>query len=165
MKMSNDDKTWKWVRLFMDTSALFKILADDLNEPGTDRLEVYLEIGHQIHTSNLCLGEVLGVLKRKWQRREISEDGYLLTIYRLKHKLDRTRLFIHEILLSQGYDDAFNLVKLHHIDYVDVLSLNYFIQNRDLLDCFVTADRKLWKTGTGLGACCWNIRESAEPPE
>ena len=68
MKISSDMKTWKYARLFLDTNALLKLLVPEFKEPGTENLRSYLGlgVGIQLHTSDYCIGEVMGILKRKW---------------------------------------------------------------------------------------------------
>jgi len=167
MKMSSEMKTWKYARLFLDTSALIKLLAPELKEPGTKELKNYLEIGMRFHTSNYCIGEALGVLKRRWiskrEKPNLSTDGYLIVINRLSWKLHHNKLVLHELSLSDEFGDIGQMVKKYNIDYIDALLLNHTLHSEEH-DLFVTADQTLSKAARDSGAVYWNIVESPEPP-
>ena len=80
---------------FLDICALFKLVVPDFNEPGTQNLKNYTELGMSVHAGDYCIGEFLGILKRKWQARSeknrVSTDGYLLSINRLKWKIENKK--------------------------------------------------------------------------
>jgi predicted nucleic acid-binding protein len=168
MKMSSDMKTWKYARLFLDTNALLKLLVPELKEPGTETLRGYLETGIQLHTCNYCIGEVMGILKRKWlsnkEQPNLTTDGYLMAINRLKWKIDNKELVLHELSLPSIFDEPIQLVKKYKIDCIDALLLNHIFHSEEL-DLFVTADADLSNAARELGVLCWNILEYATPPE
>lgn len=168
MKISSDTKTWKYDHLFLDTNALLKLLVPEFKEPGTETLRDYLERGIQLHTCNHCIGEVMGILKRKWlskkERPNLTIDGYLMVINRLNWKIDNKKLVLHELSLSSKFVESIQLVKRYNIDYIDALLLNHVVHS-EKHDLFVTADRNLSNAARELGALCWNILEYATPPE
>jgi predicted nucleic acid-binding protein len=168
MKISNNMKTWKYARLFLDTGALLKLLVPELKEPGTETLRNYLEIGIQLHTCNYCIGEVMGVLKRKWlskkEQPNITTDGYLMVVNRLNWKIDNRKLVIHKLSLSNNFVESIQLVKKYNIDYIDALLLNHISHSEDH-DLFVTTDRNLSNAAREVGVLSWNIMEYSTPPE
>jgi len=166
MKMSNNLKTCKYARLFLDTSALFKILVPEFKEPGTENLRNYLEIGMRIHTYSHCIGELMGILKRKWlskkEKPNLTTDGYLMVINRLNWKIDNNKLVLHELALSTKFSELVRLIKKYNIDYVDALLLNHLLESKEY-DLFVTADSALFMAARESGTISWNIVESATP--
>ena len=161
-------KTWKYARLFLDTNALLKLLVPEFKEPGTENLRSYLEAGIQLHTCDYCIGEVMGVLKRKWNSKKekpnLTTDGYLMVINRLKWKIDNKKIVLHKLSLSKYFDKSIQTVKKYKIDYIDAMLLNYMLESKGH-DLFVTADGNLSKAASEKGALCWNIIESSKPPE
>ena len=163
-------KTWKYARLFLDTNALLKLLVPEFKEPGTENLRSYLGlgVGIQLHTSDYCIGEVMGILKRKWnsnkERPNLTTDGYLMVINRLNWKIDNKKLVLHRLPLSIYFDKSIQIVKKFKIDYIDALLLNYVLQSKEH-DLFVTADGNLSKAAREKEVLCWNILECATPPE
>jgi predicted nucleic acid-binding protein len=166
IKISSDLKIWKYGNLFLDTCALVKLLVPEFKEPGTETLRTYLEASIQIHTSDYCIGETLGILKRKWLSKkespQISTDGYLVIINRLNWKINNNKIKIHKISLSKYFDKSIDIVKNFKIDYVDALLLNYAIE-MDKKALFVTADSNLAKACQELGVLYWNILDRQEP--
>jgi len=173
MKVSSDSINWKYARVFLDTSALLKLLAPELEEPGTRDLESYLKpgLGISIQTGNYCIGEVLGILKRKLNSKSeresntkqnkpnITADGYLIVIKRLNWKLDNKGLKIYDLPLSQYYNESIAFVKKYDIDYVDALILNHLMRSNDY-DLFVTDDRKLKTAADECKVLCWYLRDT-----
>ena len=170
MKISSDLKTWKYARLFLDTNALVNLLLlPDFKENGAENLDNYLkETGIRIHTCDYCIGEVMGVLKRKWQHKNekphLTTDGYLMIINRLNWNIDHNTYVLAKLSLSNKDNELHKIVKKYRIDYIDALLLNYTLKSKDH-DLFVTGDRRLAKAANELGALCWNIIDSAVPPE
>ena len=167
IKISSDLRTWKYARLFLDTSALLKLLVPEFKEPGTENLRAYLEAGIQLHTCDYCVGEVMGILKRKWlskkEQPHLITDGYLVVINRLNWKIDNKKLVLHKLSLSKNFDKSIQFVKKYKIDYIDAILLNYILHSKEH-DLFVTADSNLSKAACEFGALCWNILECATPP-
>jgi hypothetical protein len=66
---------------YLDASAAVKLVLD---EPGSDRVKKYFDGHGGFHITSLCFTEALGVLKRKWQSKQIiSMKDYLDKCYRL----------------------------------------------------------------------------------
>lgn len=169
IKISSDLKTWKYARLFLDTNALLKLLVPEFKEPGTENLQFYLEPGIKLHTCDYCIGEVMGILKRKWNSKKekpnLTTDGYLMVINRLKWKIDNKKLVLHKLSLSKNLDRSIHqAVKKYKIDYIDALLLNYILNSKKH-DLFVTADGNLSKAAQEFGVLCWNILDCATLPE
>lgn len=166
-RISNDLTTWKYARIFLDTCALLKLLVPEFKEPGTETLRSYLEAGIQLHTCDYCIGEVMGILKRKWLSKKeplpLSTDGYLMVINRLNWKIDNDKLILHKIPSSIYYNQSISFVKKYEIDYIDALLLNYTHESNSR-DLFVTADGNLSKAERDIGVLCWNILDRAAPP-
>ncbi|MBI4825137.1 MAG: PIN domain-containing protein [Nitrospirae bacterium] len=167
LKVSSDFKNWKHARLLLDTSALLKLIAPDLNEPGTQNLRAYIEAGIAVHTCDYCIGEFLGIMKRKWlsknDPKKVSIDGYLLSINRLQNKIAKNRLHVHQLSLPKYYDKSLAIVKKYNIDMIDSMLLLYFQDSQDL-DLFVTADGELTKAAHDFKLLCWNLIDAPEPP-
>ena len=167
LKVSSDFKNWKHARLLLDTSALLKLIVPDFNEHGTQNLRAYIEAGIAVHTCDYCIGEFLGIMKRKWQTKNepnrVSTDGYLLSINRLQNKIAKNRLQIHQLSLPQYYDQSLAIVKRYNIDIIDSMLLLYF-QDSPGQDLLVTADRELTKAAHDIKLLCWNLIDASEPP-
>ena len=158
--------------MFLDTSALLKLLAPDLKEPGTKELESYLKqgIGISIQTGNYCIGEVLGILKRKLTAKceresnrkqnkpNITADGYLSVINKLNGMIDKNMLEIYDLPLSKYFTESIAFVKKYDIDYVDALILNHLMRSNDY-DLFVTDDKKLKTAADECKVLCWYLRD------
>ncbi|WKZ31906.1 MAG: type II toxin-antitoxin system VapC family toxin [Thermodesulfobacteriota bacterium] len=166
-KFIAEDKSAKYANLFLDTCALFKLLANELNEPGTEILQSYLsrQPGIRIHTSEYCIGEVFGVLKRKWFRDGVlSVDGYLLLINRIRYKIDNKRLVLHDLSLSKYFGESSEIVKKYDVDFLDALFLNHCRFEFASKGIFVTADEKLSQAANDFGVLCWNVLKDSNPP-
>jgi hypothetical protein len=59
---------------FLYACALVKML---LREAGSAELGRFLAGKEPHYTTSLCFGEALGVLKRKWTHKEISQEEYM----------------------------------------------------------------------------------------
>ena len=59
---------------FIDTSALVKAL---VKEDGSDKILPLFEGGTPFYTTELCVGETLGVLKLKYLRNDLSKVSLL----------------------------------------------------------------------------------------
>ena len=151
----------------MDTSALLKLLVPEFNEPGPKNLRSYLEAGIQLHTCDHCIGEAMGILKKKWiskkEKPNLTTDGYLKVINRLNWKIDNKKLVVHQFPLSKYFDKSIEAVRKYKIDYIDALILNYTLYSKRQ-DLFVTADHNLSKAAREFGALYWNILDAATPP-
>jgi predicted nucleic acid-binding protein len=65
---------------FFDASALVKIY---LREPGSKSATQFKNDGGRVYTSWVVIAEALGVLKRHWLRRQLSEAQYAKSVYLL----------------------------------------------------------------------------------
>jgi predicted nucleic acid-binding protein len=168
MEISSNMKTWKYARLFLDTSALLKLLVPEFREQGTENLISYHEAGIQLYTCNFCIGEVMGVLKRRWlskkERPKLTIDGYLMVINRLNWKIDHKKLIVHEVSLSKYFDKSILVVKNCNVDYIDATLLNYILDSNEH-DLLVTADVNLSKAACKFKVLNWNISDCDKPPE
>jgi predicted nucleic acid-binding protein len=64
---------------YLDASALIKLYISK-NEKGFRQLREFSNAGTNFFTTWLCLAEALGVLKRKWNKKEIKTDEYFNAI-------------------------------------------------------------------------------------
>src|ERR1051325_7321587 len=70
-----------WVRAhYLDASALVKLVVE---EHDSLAVRTFFQANTNFHTTSLCLGEALGVLKGKWVRKEISSNAYYAGTRRL----------------------------------------------------------------------------------
>jgi predicted nucleic acid-binding protein len=163
--MQNKKSEWKYARLFLDTSALFKWIFPNFKEKGTENLNKYIETGIKISTSNYCIGELLGILKRKWnskqENKSFGTENYLQAINFLNYKIDKSPMEIIQHNLPDNMGEAFKLVKKYNVDYLDA-SLVLFFRDSRTHDLFVTADKNLTSLALNLQISHWNILEEFE---
>ena len=114
------------------------------------------------YTIDLCLGESLNVLKRKWlKEKKISKEGYLICVNRLisfvkpSHTIHQINIDFEKALISE----AQNMVKNYEIDLVDEIVVlkarNHrpFHPDQNLL---ITADKKMVKVAKSIKMPVWN---------
>ena len=63
---------------FFDASALVKLL---VNEPGSARVQELFNEAGMVSSSWVVIAEALGVLKRKWSKKQLSESRYTATVH------------------------------------------------------------------------------------
>ncbi len=113
---------------FFDTSAIVKLLCGE--EPGSAEVKRIFD-GTTVFTSWILLAEAMGVLKRKWIKKEISEEQYAGRVHYLLALIRDRRFLIrdieikdHEACLKTYEYDLIDIRKKHpELDVADALQL------------------------------------------
>jgi predicted nucleic acid-binding protein len=78
-RIVDDDTLTSVVRTyFFDASAIVKHLT---REPGHEQVDTLLSESGRAHSSWVVLAEVLGALKGKWRRSELTDDEYSRAVF------------------------------------------------------------------------------------
>ena len=154
-------------RVFLDASALVRYLlhADGkAAELGGAEIATYIERAERLpYTNEPCLTECLTVLKRKFQKKVISWDGYQMRVYLLKSIVDREGMKVSEFnFWERGVSDkALALSKKHMIDFLDAVQIvdiqngpysSFVGQSAPLL---ITTDKDLRNAARAEGVPVW----------
>jgi predicted nucleic acid-binding protein len=108
---------------YFDASAAVKLA---LNEPGSGNVRNLFSRHHRHYMTNLCFAEALGVLKRKFNREELSRDAYFDACYLLTAYLKYGRLHLDDTLKIdlEVVIEAENLAKKYEgLDLSDALQI------------------------------------------
>lgn len=156
---------------YLDASVAVKVFC---KEPGSEDITEYVIRNSSVmcYVTEFALYEILGVLKAKWNRKELNDDSYTLAIAKLEGFLDEgliqidadfkphDRRIIHE--LGQ-------MVKKYKIDYSDALQI-YAVMNgkrkhyaHESKTVLVTADSGLAKAAKTEGLRVWHFGKDTPP--
>jgi len=161
---------------YLDASALVKLYIDEDNCQPL-RYFFYSYSNTNFHTTWLCLAEALGVLKRKWDNREIEIDKYfeatcrLIIDWRIRIESDDLKLVDPSVPLkveemarkyNLDYSDALQLItiksgKYSHLAYESAPNVYESVL------VLITADRKLESAATSEGIRVWNCTAGPAP--
>jgi predicted nucleic acid-binding protein len=157
---------------YLDASEAVKLVVP---ESGFENLLNYFQPpsprgGFLITT--LCFAEALGVLKRKWQRRQLEDEQYLGCCYLLVEYCASHRVTLEESGLKdrQTFMQAARIAREHKLDLSDALQLltvkhgkfrHSVDESRTLL---ITADSGLAAAAVAEGLRVWNCRTEPTPP-
>lgn len=153
----------------LDASALVKYVVP---EPGSDAVELLVSSYALVYTSFISLVEALGVLKRKWLKKELDRQAYedagflLVTYTREGGSIILEDEPIHDF---QVLHDAELLARAHRLDLADGLqlySLKHGKQSHGAGECqtvMVTADRDLAKAARAEGLKVWDCEHEPLP--
>lgn len=146
---------------FIDTSALVKTL---VREDGSDSIRHLFENGPPLYTSELCVGETLGVLKSKFFRNELSEDDYFKAAYYFTSLLRSTRLNIKSVSITDPaiFFEVEELGKQHKLDLVDALQI-VNLQHSAFESRLITADEQLATAAISEGFEVWDCLREPKP--
>ncbi len=156
---------------YLDTSALVKLLLyPDIPEDGSEALAKFRERKTSFYTIDLCVGESLNVLKRKYfsKARVVSMDGYLICIKRLlcSQKPGHT-LHVKSVELNDSlFLEVKPLVRDYDIDFVDAVLLTIAKSHRPYTydqNLLITADKSLQNACKALKMNVWNCINE-DPP-
>jgi predicted nucleic acid-binding protein len=158
-----------WVKCYyLDASALVKLVVD---EPDGKPLRAFIQRSTNLHATDLCVGEALGVLKGKWQRGAISEALYFAATRRLiidawggRIKRDSVELF------DPGkHAEVEAMAKKHSLDLSDALQLvtilkgTYSKLGPNSASVLITADAGLAKAAAAETIRAWNCIADLAP--
>ena len=152
---------------YLDTSALIKLLLyPDIIEDGSEALANYRKQHSCFRTTDLCVGECLNVLKRKYfKEKQLTKDGYLLCINRLstmtkpQHSLKVINVDLQNDTL---FHEASKIVKQHNIDFVDAIVI-ILSKSEKVINLLITADKAMWKTAKDKDISVWHCIKEAMP--
>lgn len=155
---------------YLDASAIIKLL---IKEDGSDSIKKYFSNKSNFYTISLCLGEALGVLKRKrfCEKPPITEEEYLAAADYLLSMIHDQGITVEEVEISdqKTFSQIESLVKKHSLDISDVFqivtikhgSFSKSINMSSLL--LVTADDSLAKAASSEGLRVWNCMVDPTP--
>ena len=148
---------------FIDTSALVKAL---VKEDGSDVILPLFEGGPPLYTTELCVGETLGVLKLKYLRGDLSKDGYFAAAYYFTALLRETNLNIKSVPITDQdiYFEAEDIGKQHDIDLADALQIVNLL-HLGLKSRIITADEQLAITARKIGLEVWDCLREPKPDD
>lgn len=158
-----------WVKpYYLDASALVKLVVD---EPGSQALREFFQSETNFHATALCLGEALGVLKGKWQRREITDDAYFAGTRRLIIDAWGKRIALNsvELIDPKIHSEVEAMAKKHTLDLSDALQLvtilkGYFSHlGPNSAPVLITADKGLAAAAIAEGIRAWNCSAGPAP--
>lgn len=146
--------------VFFDASALVKLV---LTEPGSEKANRIKSWAPWVDTSWICIAEVLGCLKRKWNAKELSDNAYSGHVYAFLSLMRDGA--IHAVDVGRESSSQFGQcallvpdielpLKLKDLDYevdaadaIQLLIIRKHWAHRALVQdqklCFVSADRHL----------------------
>ena len=158
-----------WVRAhYLDASALVKLVVD---EPDSRAVRDFFQANTNFHTTSLCLGEALGVLKGKWSRSEISSDAYYAGTRRLIIDAWGKRIALDnvELLEPMMHPQVEAMAKKYGLDLSDALQLVTILKGRfstlgpNSSSALITADKGLAKAAEAEKIRVWNCSAGPVP--
>jgi predicted nucleic acid-binding protein len=163
----NPTSYWKAPQL--DASAAVKLVAE---EAGSAKVRRYFSNRSGFFITGLCLAEALSVLKRKFLRRELTQDQYFAACYVLLAYIRENRIHIEEIDLGavDVFRQAEDFSRRCHLDLSDSLQLvtvkhgrfrHYAQESKTIL---ITADADLASAAKAEGLRVWNCELTETPP-
>ena len=149
---------------YLDASCLVKLV---VREVGSPEVLEFFNSHTSFYTTAICIAEALNVLKRKWNRNEISIDDY----YSATHALVFGKVEIDEIELANPfvYREVESVAKKHELDLSDALQLvtilkgRYSVLGPDSASVLITADESLAEAATSEGIRTWNCVKDPRP--
>lgn len=158
-----------WVRAhYLDASALVKLVVD---EPDSRAVRDFFRASTNFHTTSLCLGEALGVLKGKWSRGEISNEAYYAGTRRLIIDAWGQRIALDnvELLDPMMHSEVEAMAKKYGLDLSDALQLvtilkgRYSVLGPNSSSALITADKGLAKAAEAERIRVWNCSAGPVP--
>ena len=159
----------EWVKMhYLDASALVKLVID---EGDCGPLRKYFNSTTNFCSTPLCLSEALGVLKRKWKRKEITIDEYFGATRTLIIDTWGKRIELDDVGLDPSvHSETEELARQHSLDLSDALQLvtlfngRYSVLSQGSASVLITADKDLAVAADSEGVRVWNCRTSEVPP-
>jgi predicted nucleic acid-binding protein len=130
----------------------------------------YLEHSRPVYTTSFCVAEAFGAFKRKFQRKRISEEQYLIYVRNFIRVIGNTfRIDDVPILLPLVTSEVERLVAKYQIDFVDCFQIVTLMQGQfkvlvgESQSILITADRELAKAARAEGVRVWECTSEAAP--
>jgi predicted nucleic acid-binding protein len=159
----------EWAKAhYLDASALVKLVVDEGN---CQPLRTFFNSNTSFCATSLCLSEALGVLKRKWSRKQINFDEYFAGIRELIIHGWSKRVEIDDLGLLNPIvqADVELIAKKHQLDFSDALQLltilkgRYSVLGSNSQSVLITADHKLATAASAEGIRVWNCISGPVP--
>jgi predicted nucleic acid-binding protein len=157
---------------YLDASALVKLVADDPDEePGRNALRDFYRNNPNLYATSYCVTEAFSVFKRKFLRKQISEDQYVKYVQEFIRTVLGANLQIDEapilspVVLTEGQ----RLFQKHKIDFLDCFQIVTVLQGRfrymvdESQSILITADRGLAEAARKEGAKVWECTTEPAP--
>ncbi len=148
---------------YLDASAIIKLL---IKEDGSNSIKEFFSAKGNFYTTSLCLGEALGVLKRKrfFEKPPITEEKYLAAADYLLTMIHDQSITVEEVEISDHkiFSQIQCLVRKHSLDISDVFQIvtikrGAFSKSFDISSfLLITADCTLAKAAISEGLKVWN---------
>jgi predicted nucleic acid-binding protein len=155
---------------YLDASAIIKLL---IIEEGSALIKKYFSEKSNFYTTSLCLGEALGVLKRKrfFERTPITEEEYLAAADYLLAMIHDQVILVEEIEISDHntFSQIESLVRKYSLDISDVFQIVTIKEGAFSKGCgldsllLITGDGDLGKASTSEGLRVWNCMVDPMP--
>jgi predicted nucleic acid-binding protein len=164
-----------WCRAhYLDASALVKLVDESAGESkGRDALRKYYKEHASMYSTSYCLAEAFGVFKRKFLRREITQDQYIKYVQDLIGCTVGWKLQIDEvdILLPVVSNEAERLIRKwkDKIDFLDCFQIVTVLHGRNRVlvgeskSILITADSNLAEVALAEGAKVWECKSERAP--
>lgn len=158
-----------WVKPhYMDASALVKLFVE---EEGSDTVRNYFNNKTTFCTTSICFAEALGALKRKYEKRKITQEVYLKACNQLVAHISLKAIELDDIGITdrRTYWKVDKTAEKHNLDISDALQIltlkeGYFSKlagkSRPIL---ITADSKLAEAARQEKLRVWYFMEEEEP--
>jgi predicted nucleic acid-binding protein len=145
---------------YLDASAIVKIL---LKEEYSDIIKKYFADNSNFHTTSFCFVEALGVLKREYRKKRISEEEYLNGCDYFIAMVADKRLEVEEpkLTLVDIFRKTEKLVKKYRVDLIDAFQMVTIKEGAlsAMKPRLITADNKLAKSAAVEGIDVWNLND------
>ena len=159
--------------LYLDSSALVKLVADDVDElPGRDAVRAYYwpHAAH-VYSTSYSVTEALSAFKSKYVRGRIVRDVYKLYIREFLKLTIGSNLRIDEVqILSPVVRDEFDrLIDTYDIDFLDCFQLvtimhgEYGVLVGGSKSLLITADKKLAEAARKENVEAWYCVDEPAP--
>jgi predicted nucleic acid-binding protein len=158
-----------WVKPhYLDASALVKLFVE---EDGSDTVRHYFNKKTSFYTTSICFAEALGALKRKYEKRKITQEAYLKACNQLVAHISLKAIDIDDIGITdrRTYWKVDKTAEKYNLDISDALQIltlkeGYFSKlagkSRPIL---ITADLKLADAARQEELRVWYFMEGEEP--
>ena len=157
---------------YLDACIAVKLVT---NEDGSIVIKEYMKrnFAYHFHITEFAFYETLSVLKRKWERKEITEPQYLSAVFVLQAYTEGRELEIDSDYRPdqrQIITELYALVKKHGIDFSDALQIYTVLKGKWHQDTpewkpvFVTSDAKLERAAKAEGLRTWYFPDG-DPPQ
>jgi predicted nucleic acid-binding protein len=160
--------------LYLDASALVKLVADDVDElPGRDAVRAYYwSHAAHVYSTSYSITEALSAFKFKYVRGLIVRDVYKHYIREFLKLTIGSNLRIDEVhILSPVVRDEFErLIDTYDIDFLDCFQLVTIMHGRYRVlvggskSLLITADKKLAEAARKENVDAWYCVDEPAPP-